>query len=470
YSSINIIGFSIGMACSILIALFIYDELNFDKHNEKADRIYRVGSQFGANRAKGAFTAPPMAAAFVSDFPEIENIVRLSLWPRNMLVSNGEKKFVEKRIIYADSSIFNVFTIPMLQGDPNTALREPNTIVITESMASKYFGNDEPVGKVLNIDSEGTPYLVKGLVNDCSKKSHFQFDFIISLITKPNSRDDGWMGHTYFTYIVLQENYQPEQLEAKFPEFIKRHYGPQFFSETGMDYENYLNEDENFYGYWLQPLLDIHLATEGRDQLSVTGDITFVYVFSIIAVFILLIACINFMNLSTARYTKRSKEVGLRKVLGSNRRQLAVQFISESVILSIVSLVIAVIMINFALPVFNSFTEKQMVFDITGSLFLFPGLMGFALLVGMIAGSYPALFLSSIKPISALKGGVKEKTCSNLSFRRTLVVFQFAISIVILIGAFVVYNQLTYIKNEELGFNKENIIVIHRSKALGQKY
>ncbi len=470
YSAINIIGFSIGMACSILIALFIFDELSFDRHNEKADRIYRVGAKFGVDRFKIAFTAPPMAEAMMDDFPEIEYAVRMSLWPRNVIVSNSDKRFVEKKIIYADSSIFNVFTIPLIHGDPNTALRDPRTILLTESIARKYYGDQDPMGKFLTIGKENTPYIITGIVKDCNPKSHFQYDFIVSLSTSENSYSDGWMGHTYFTYIVMKENSVPSQLELKFPEFIKRHYGPQFLQKNGMEYDEHLKDEKNYYNYWLQPLMDIHLASEGNDMLSVKGDIFFVYVLSIIAAFILLIACINFMNLSTARYTKRSKEVGMRKVLGSSRRQLIRQFITESVILSLSSLIIAVIFINAILPGFNGFTEKVLVFNIMDNGYIFPGLILFTLVVGMIAGSYPAFFLSSFSPISVLKGAVKQRAGSNILVRRILVVFQFTISIVILIGTFVVYDQLTYMRDVKLGFNRDNIVIVHRSRALGEKF
>ncbi|MFC1492917.1 ABC transporter permease [candidate division KSB1 bacterium] len=469
YSFINIIGFSIGMACSILIVLFIFDELSFDKHHKKFDHIYRVGSAYGPEKSKGAFTAPPMAGAFIEDFPEIENVVRLSLWPRNYLISYNKTGFIEKRIIYADSSIFNVFTIPLLKGDPNTALKDPHTIVITESIASKYFGEDNPLGKLLKINSEETPYTVTGLIGDCPVNSHFQYDLIISLTTSSNSRSDGWMGHTYFTYIVLREGYPPSQLEEKFPGFIKRHYGPRFFSETGQDYGEFIRDENNYYGYWLQPLSDIHLNKE-TGYLSKTTDEYLVYVFSVIAVFILLIACINFMNLSTARYTGRSKEVGVRKVLGSSREQLIRQYISESVLLSIVSLIIAVLILEAVLPSFNRFTDKKIALTYFSNIYMLPGFVLFAITVGALSGSYPAFFLSSFQPAYSLKNTRDGRRGTNILLRKALVVFQFTVSVIILTGTIIVYEQLKYIRNEELGFKKDNIIVIHRGSVLGENY
>jgi putative ABC transport system permease protein len=466
YSFINIAGLAIGMACCILILLWIQDELSFDRHHEKAKQIYRVGTQFGPSvDSRGAFTAPPMAEALVNEFPEVLQAVRLDLWDEdiNLLVSHDEKHFMEKGIIWADSSIFDVFTIPFVIGNPKTALTQPGTVVITEDTAQKYFGDEIPLGKTIKIESD--EYQITGVVENCPSNSHFQFNIIASLISEELSRDPEWDGHCYFTYIVLPDRYPPSQLEDKFPDFIKRHYGPEFQEEMGISLEEYYDGETRYYGYWLQPLLDIHL---NADIGNAKGDMTYVYVFSSIALFTLLIACINFMNLSTARSANRSKEVGLRKVAGSSKSQLVRQFLCESILLSFIALVIAIGIVELVLPAFRNLTSKQLELNLFSTWYILIGLFGIALFVGISAGSYPALFLSSFQPAAVLKGKLRAGTKSGW-LRNGLVIFQFSISVIILLGTFVIYNQLKYVGNVQLGFDKEQIIVIHRASALGKQ-
>ncbi len=467
YSFINIVGLAIGMACSILIAIFVCYELSFDKHHENASRIYRVCAQFGpADDMKGAFTAPPMAQALLDDFPEIVHAVRYSPWPRNYLVSRGEKKFLEKGIKYADASIFDVFSIPFVKGNPKTALSDPLKIVITEDAAVKYFGEENPLGKSLRFEDREEEYLVTGVVENCPDNSHFQFDMIASYISREESRDASWMGHSIFTYIVLQEGVSPSDLEKKFPHFILKHYGPQFFTQTGQRYEDYLKDEKNYYGYFLEPLLDIHLRSDTNENVSIRGRIVYIYVFSIIAVFILLLACINYMNLSTARFSKRSREVGIRKVLGCAKKQLIFQFIGESILFSFIALVFSVFIVKAALPAFSNLADRQLTFQLLGNVHLLPVLIGYAFIVGILAGSYPAFFLSTLQPSRTLKGSLDKRVHGNLFLRRMLVVLQFSITVFIFIGTFVVSSQLKYVQNENLGFDKDQIVVIHRAYAL----
>ncbi|NIM90225.1 MAG: FtsX-like permease family protein [Candidatus Aminicenantes bacterium] len=466
YSLINIAGLAIGMVCCILILLWIQDELSFDRHHEKAKRIYRVGTQFGPTvDSREAFTAPPMAEALIDEFPEVLQAVRLDLWDEdiNLLVSHDEKHFMEKGIIWADSSIFDVFTIPFIIGNPKTALTQPGTVVIAEDTAQKHFGDEIPLGKTIKIESD--EYQITGVVENCPSNSHFQFNMIASLISEELSRDPEWDGHCYFTYLVLPDRYPPSQLEEKFPDFIKRHYGPEFKEEMGISIEEYYDGENRYYGYWLQPLLDIHLNPDvGRAK----GDITYVYVFSSIALFTLLIACVNFMNLSTARSANRSKEVGLRKVAGSSKSQLVRQFLCESILLSLIALVIAIGIVELVLPAFRNLTSKQLELNLFSNWYILIGLFGLALFVGITAGSYPAFFLSSFQPAVVLKGKLRAGTKSGW-LRSGLVIFQFSISVIILLGTFAIYNQLKYVKNVQLGFDKEQIVVIHRASALGQQ-
>jgi len=470
YSFINIAGLAIGMACSILIAIFVFYELSFDKHHDKAKQVYRVCAQFGPTTdMRGAFTAPPMAQELLNDCPEIIHAARYSPWPRNYLVSTGEKKFLEKGIKYADASIFDVFTIPFITGNPKTALSDPFTIVITEGIARKYFGEKNPLGKLLRFEDREEDYLVTGVVENCPDNSHFRFDMIASYISRQGSRDTSWMGHSLFTYVVLQDGVLPSQLEAKFPNFILKHFGPQFFAQTGTRYEDYLKDEKNYYGYFLEPLLNIHLRSYTNENLSIKGRIIYIYIFSIIAAFILLLACINYMNLSTARFSKRSKEVGIRKVLGSEKKQLIFQFIGEAILLSFIALASSILIVKIVLPAFSNLANRQLSFHLFDNIYVLPVLIGYGLFVGVLAGSYPAFFLSTFQPALTIKGFVAKKALGNLLLRRVLVILQFSITVFIFLGTFVISSQLKYVRNEQLGFDKEQIVVIPRAYTMGRQ-
>lgn len=471
YSFINISGLAIGMAGCILIALFVFDELSFDKYHEKAGQIYRVGPQYGLSiDDRGAYTAPPMAAALKNEFPEIEQVARFSPWQRNRLVSYKDKQFLEMGLMWADSSIFDVFTIPFIEGNPTTALTQPYSLVFSKSTVLKYFGNENPIGKFISVDGNEDLFQITGIVEDCPANTHFQYDIIGSMETLNFSRTtDSWGSHCYFTYIVLQDNVSPSALEAKLPGFVKKYYGPYFFKEKGKTLMEYFSSENGYYGFWLQPLTDIYLNADIRTETSIRSDSKYIYIFSVIAMFILLIACINFMNLSTAKFSNRSKEVVVRKVLGSNRNQLIQQFVGESVLFSFIAMVIAVFLVYLFLPLFNNFSDKQIIFNIFSNYYIIPLLFGFAIMVGVLAGSYPAFFLSSLRPIRIFKGYADKKKSGNISTRRGLVIFQFVLSIIILSGTFIVYKQLDFMQNKELGFDKERVVVIHRAYSLGQK-
>ncbi|MCK4782445.1 MAG: FtsX-like permease family protein, partial [Desulfobacteraceae bacterium] len=309
---------------------------------------------------------------------------------------------------------------------------------------------------------------ITGVVENYPQNSHFQFDMIASLISQKGSRDPEWDGHCYFTYIVLQDGYPPSQLEAKFPDFIKRHYGPEIQDEMGISFEEYFDGKNNYYGYWLQPLVDIHLNANINDNLQKKGNIVYVYVFSMIAFFILLIACVNFMNLSTARGANRSKEVGIRKVMGSGKLRLVRQFLCESILLSFIALIIAVSIVEVVLPAFRNLTNRQLELNLFSNFHVLLCLLGLALFVGILAGSYPAFFLSAFQPAVVLKGKLESAVKSGW-LRRWLVIFQFSVSIIIFIGTFVIYRQLKHVDDAQLGFNEEHVVVIHRAYALDQQ-
>jgi len=314
------------------------------------------------------------------------------------------KKLPERGVIFADSSIFDVFTLPMQMGDPQTALAEPFTLVISQTIAKKYFGNNNPLGMTLHFQDGNQDYKVTGVIEDSSPLSHFQYDMIASLVSTRSSRDTSWGSHTYFTYLLLHPGKDPADLEDKFPEFVKRHWGAYQEADTGMSLDE-LMKDENYqYGHFLEPLLVIHLNPEVTDTLSIKGSPSSIYVFASIALIILLVACINFMNLSTARFAHRFKEVGVRKVLGSNRKQLIVQFLGESSLLAFLALGLSLLLLPLVLPAFSKLAQRELSLSILlepTSLML---LLGIALLVGVLSGSYPAIFLSAFQPNWTPKG------------------------------------------------------------------
>jgi putative ABC transport system permease protein len=472
FTAINGTGLAVGMAAALLIGIYIQHELSFDRHHTAAQRIYRVCIRLGdIDTHQGPFTTPPMAAAMLSELPEIQEAVRISPWPRNYLIRYQDKGFLEKGIIYADGSIFDVFTIPFVSGTPDQALTEPNTLVLTRTVAQKYFGSANPLGETLRFEDRDRDFKVTGVVEDCPSTSHLQYEMIASLSSMRSSRETGWRSHTYFTYLLLNENIDAAQLEAKFPDFVQRHWGAQVEADTGMSLEELRKMPEFQYGYFLEPLTDIHLNPQDKiqDPLSVKGSRSTLFIFATIAAILLLIACINFMNLSTARFAHRCKEVGIRKVLGSDRRQLVIQFLGESGLLSLLSLGFAVLLIFIALPAFGQLAKRNLT---TSSLFNpWTGLLclGITLTVGIVAGSYPALFLSAVQPIQSLRKGQSGSGRSHLYLRRFLVFFQFSITFAVFFGTFVITSQMKFLRGADLGFNSEQVVILHRAYQLGQQ-
>jgi putative ABC transport system permease protein len=463
YSFITIFGLAIGMACTILILIWVQDELSYDRFHNKSNQIYRITQVRGADRVKIAYTAAPTAEAMEDDFPEVLRATRLSLWPSNLLVSSGDEQYLETGFIQADPDIFDVFNIPFILGDPRTALAQPNNIVLTKDIAEKYFGEENPLGKILLVNKR-REFLVTGVVENYPKNSHFDFDVIVPLFDNSTN----WTDHSLFTYLVLQDNAPSSRLEAKFPDFILRHWGPQFEHETGQQLRDHLKIDENYYGFWLQPLEDIHLKSRNViDNSKTKGDLRYIYIFTFIAGFILVIACINFINLSTARSVHRAKEVALRKVVGSQKSLLIRQFLVESVVMSCFAMVCALILVEMVLPSFNDLVGKKLSIGYTSDPRALAVLAGMALLTGLLAGLYPAFAISSFSPISILKGQLKSGTKGQM-LRNILVVFQYTISIFILISTFVVYRQLTYLQNAKLGFDKDQVLVIQRGNHILQ--
>ncbi|MDJ1491550.1 ABC transporter permease [Cytophagaceae bacterium DM2B3-1] len=472
FSAINIFGLAIGIATCLLITLYVLDELTYDRHFSKADRIYRMGfsGKFNGQVLDATALGAPLARQMRVDYPEVEESTRLRV-SGNPFVTYGNRTFKEDKFVYVDSNFFQVFDIPFLKGDPKTALSQPNTMVITQATARKYFGNQDPMGKMLQLKSWNNTYKVTGVIEKVPANTHFHFDLFATMLNHEDAKQQIFANFNFPTYIVLKKGYDYKQLEAKLPTIVNRFIEPEFKQYLGATTAD-LRKADNQMGFFLQPLTDIHLHSHQYDQLEANGDIRYVYIFSTIAGFMLLIACINFMNLSTAGAAKRAKEVGIRKVLGSVKEQLVGQFLSESMLLAGFALLLAVLIVIFCLPAFNSLTGKTFSISSIVQGWSVAGLAVLCLLVGLLAGSYPAFFLSSFKPIAVLKGGnptmqlLSGSRQSGLRLRSVLVVFQFFISIILLVGTTVVYQQLTFMQNKKIGFDKAQVIVIHDTYAL----
>jgi len=467
FSAINIFGLAIGMATCLVIMLFISNEWSYDRYNKKADRIVRVvfqGSIQGEKMAE-AHVMPPVAQTLRADYPEVREATRLRHYgtPR---VTYKDKSFRDNAFAFVDSNFFQVFTLPFLQGDPKTALVAPNTIVISQAVAQQYFGSANPMGKVLFFKDYNTSLKITGVIDQVPANSHFYFDIFASMASFPEAKSPSWMTSEFYTYLVLPDGYDYKQLEAKLPQVVEKYMGPQLLRAMGMNLAQFQQRGNNV-GLLLQPLTDIHLRSKLKGELGLNSDIQYVYIFGSIAIIMLLIASINFMNLSTAGAAKRAKEVGIRKVMGSVKSELVQQFLLESVLLTAIALLLAVLLVQLALPVFNNLAGTKLTLHITANLWLLPGLLLFGLLVGVLAGSYPAFFLSSFRPVAVLKGRFNSGK-KSLSLRSGLVVFQFFISVTLIVSTTVVYRQLRYIQNKELGYNKDQVLLIPEY-ALGNK-
>ncbi|MDN5200156.1 ABC transporter permease [Fulvivirgaceae bacterium BMA10] len=467
YSFINITGLAIGIACCMIIVIFVQHELSYDKHHKKADRIYRVASdiEFGGNHFRLAVAPAPMAEALKNDFPEVEEVVRFRS-RGTYLVKRTEENFKENNVIFADASVFDVFTLPMLYGEPSSALVEPNTVVITKSMAKKYFDKEDVVGETLIFDDE-LECKITGVIEDMPSNGHFHFNFLLSMENLDESKNQIWLSNNFQTYVTLNEGTTPKQLEEKFPLMIEKYVGPQAKNVLDIDFEQFLEAGNSLY-YYLQPLTDIHLHSDLTAELEANGSIIYVYIFSSIAFFILVIACINFMNLSTARSANRAKEVGVRKAMGSYKSQLVRQFLTESMVMSVLALLLAIVLVEFALPFFNDIAGRELKSDYFETGTITVTVIFITLFVGLISGAYPAFFLSAFNPANVLKGRLQSGIKSG-TLRSVLVVFQFSISIILIIGTVVIFNQLNYIQGKKLGFNKEQVLVVHDAYALGDQ-
>ena len=472
YSFINIFGLAIGIASCLIISLYVLDELRFDRFHERADRIYRVVIEKfepdGATSRTWAPASPGYGPKLQAAFPDqIIRSARFWLWS-NPVLSVGDKKFVEERFAYVEPEIFDIFTLPFISGDPATALHEPNSMVMSSSAAKKYFGNADPIGKSVAFHSGNTTaaYRVVGVIRDVPQNSHLRFDVLVPfadwesrIVSEYNVDIEAVMGflggdYNYPTYLKLAEGVQPAQLAEQFPAFLDRNMS-----------ENQGRKASDIFKIHLQPLKRIYLHSGFDSDYATTGDITYVYIFSTVALLVLLVACSNFVNLSTARSARRAGEVGMRKVFGAARSQLMRQFLNESVLYAGIALLLALVLVDAVLPFFNNFSDKKLAFDFLGNPALLTGLLAMMFFIGLIAGGYPALILSSFRPIRALAGG-QQSGRGRLAFRSVLVVFQFAISIALLISVGVVEQQLHFVFDKNLGFSKEQIVSLPASTEI----
>lgn len=456
YSFINVAGLAIGLSVCMMIVLWVVDEWSFDRFHANARRIFRVYRDESATRPNSgsALTSPPIAESLKKDFPEIIQATRFGTWERR-LVSYRDKNFNETKYMHADPDFFAMFSFPLVKGDPRTAFAKPNSVVITEEMAAKYFGQEDPIGKVLTVN-HSFDVAVTGVIKNVPSNSSLEFDFLspFDLLLKQFFGEDisgNWGFNSFSTYVMLSPNASGENLNRKLLGYLKK-YQPEDTDELA-----------------LQPLTDIHLFSDLGHDYNNQGDIKYVWIFGALAIFVLLIASVNFMNLTTARSANRAKEVGLRKVVGAERIQLIRQFFGESIMMTLFALAIALMLVELLLPFFNTLSGKHLISAWRNNPSLFLTFIGIALVTGIFSGSYPALFLSSFQPIQVLKGSLSS-TGANPLFRKALVIFQFSLSVFLVIGTIVISRQLSYMRNKDLGFNREHIIHLGIYGELHKKY
>ena len=465
YSFINILGLTIGITGALFVIIYITDELSYDRFHSRIDQMYRIYlvGKIAGQEFKGTWTSPPVALTFADEIPEVQEACRINLI-NDIIFRYEEKVFTENEVFYADSNFFQFFDFQLLQGDPGTALKEPNSIVLTQSLARKYFGEELALGKVISVGNDKSLYKVTGICAETPHNSHFYFTSLLSMSSMDFSRSTSWTSNSFQSYLMLHPGSDLEEVQAKMREITKKYVGPELQQFMGVSYDEF-EEQGGLYGYFIQPVQDIHLRSHLDGELQPTSDISYLYIFGAIGLFILLIACINFMNMSTARSAGRAKEVGLRKTLGSMKSQLILQFLSESVIYALLAMVLAILSFFLLLPSFNLVSGKVLDYHILMKPWMFFTLVAITLLSGLIAGSYPAFYLTAFRAAETLKGNLKAGVKSGW-IRATLVTVQFAISIILIICTSIVYRQLMFTRQTNLGFNKDRVLVIQNTGRL----
>lgn len=466
YSLLNLLGLSIGITAGVLIIIYIQDELSYDKFHPNVENKHVVGltGKLGNQEITGIFTPPVMAGTVLEETPGVESVTRTNN-TGDIVFRYGDQAFTEKSVYWADSTFFDFFGYELLQGDPKTVLSSPNKAVITESTATKYFGNRNPIGQTFSVGNDQTSYEVTGVAADPPHNSHFEFDILLSFISIEYSRSTEWLSNSINTYVEVNPNVSLEEIESSFDKLVTKYVGPEMEQYMGATIEQ-MREQGNEYGYFPVPILDLHLRSAGIDMsFKPPSDITYIYIFSVIGFFLILIACVNFMNLYTASASGRAKEVGLRKTLGAERNGMMTQFLFESILYVLLAAVLSVILIFLILPWFNSLSGKMLTLQIFTEPWFLGTMFGLIVLIGLIAGSYPAFYLTAFSPVEVLKGHISRGAQSS-GFRSTLVVGQFFISIGLIVCTILVNQQLQFMQNKNLGFNKEQSIVLTNTNRL----
>jgi putative ABC transport system permease protein len=465
YIIINILGLSIGIACSLLIALFVINEASYDRFNVKKDRIYRLvlNGKIGGQEFVGAYTCAIIGPTMLNEFPEVEDYLRMT-GRGPTVIEYKDQTFTEDHAVEADSSFFNFFSIPLIKGDPKNLLNAPRKAVLSESTARKIFGDEDPIDKAIKIGDDSARYIISGIMSDIPGNSHLEANILTSFMTNPGSRNPVWLSNSYSTYLLLKPNASYATVNEKIPAMLEKYVGPEVQQIMGITLEDFAAQG-NKYMFFLQNLTKIHLDPSIQQEFKPASDPKYLLIFGSVAILIVLIAAINFMNLATAQATRRAKEVGIKKLGGSTRGMLVSQFLSESSVLSFISLLLALIIIWVTLPYFNNLLQTNLELRLFAKWYIVPALLLFTFFVGFLSGSYPALFLSSFNPVEVLKGSVKG-SMQNGRLRRILVVFQFAVSILLMTGTMVMYRQISFMINKDVGFNKERMLVINRAQSL----
>lgn len=459
FSVINILGLTIGIAGCLFVSMYIYDELTYDHFHEKGDRIYRMNlhGKLSDQEVFTTNTSFPMSRAMVEEIPEIEEATRVNPMGE-WIFRNGDLAFNEEGIVTADSNFFDVFSFKLYQGNPKTALKEPNSLVLSQKLAEKYFGDASPLGEIMTIGNDKSEYKVTGVMENERADSHLKFNALLSSSTFAWMNGDNWLGNSLFTYYVLSPTGTAEDVDAKFEPIMARNVSPVMVQFAGKSLEKF-REDGGIYSYFSMPLYDIHLRSEMQDEPEPPGDMAYVYILGGIGLFIVVLACINFMNLTTAKSAGRAKEVGLRKTLGSVRSTLIAQFLTESMIYALTAGILALGVVYLLLPYFNLLSGKALTMDILTVPIIAGTFAGLILFVGILAGSYPAFYLTSFKITEVLKGKLRAGMKSG-GIRSFLVTFQFWISIVLIICTSIVYQQLQYVQNKKLGIDKDHVLLV----------
>ncbi len=468
YVLINLGGLTVGLVSFIFIALYVINELSYDRFHKNYQNIYRIKivGRMSGGVLDQAITAAPMAQALLKDYPEIlqaTRVTRMGAW----LVRYGENRFNEDGILFADSTFFNVFSFKLLKGDPGNALVRPRSMILTQKYAKKYFGDKDPVGEKLILEEDTILYTVTGVIQDVPENSHIKFDMLASMSSYPGQANrQEWVSHNFYTYIVVKEGTSKEVLQQKLQEIVTKYVGPQLQQILGLSIDDFRKAGNQF-SYVLEPLKDIHLYGAVQYNLEPVGSPTTVYIFAVIAVLTLLVAVINYINLATARSAGRAKEVGIRKVSGGNRSGLIAQFLGESVLIVAMATIVSVLLVLAIAPSFEQMIGKQLPMNLLMSPAGLISILAMIIIIGSASGFYPAFVLASFNPAEVLKGTLSPGSMSK-RLRGLLVIIQFMVSIVIIIGSVIVYRQLNYMTRKDLGFNKENLIIVRRPDAFWQ--